>query len=42
MGNHVLGLDLDAGKVKALNAGRIPIFEPGWRRSSGATIRLRA
>jgi UDPglucose 6-dehydrogenase len=29
MGNHVLGLDLDAGKVKALNAGRIPIFEPG-------------
>ena len=29
MGNHVLCLDLDAVKVKALNAGRIPIYEPG-------------
>jgi UDPglucose 6-dehydrogenase len=29
MGNHVLGLDVDAAKVKTLNAGRIPIYEPG-------------
>jgi UDPglucose 6-dehydrogenase len=29
MGNHVLCLDVDAGKVKALNAGRVPIYEPG-------------
>src|SRR5512139_2189297 len=29
MGNQVLGLDVDAAKVKALNAGRIPIYEPG-------------
>jgi UDPglucose 6-dehydrogenase len=29
MGNHVLGLDLDAAKVASLNAGRIPIYEPG-------------
>ncbi|HEY5638356.1 MAG TPA: UDP-glucose/GDP-mannose dehydrogenase family protein [Burkholderiales bacterium] len=29
MGNHVFCLDLDAAKIAALNAGRIPIFEPG-------------
>jgi UDPglucose 6-dehydrogenase len=29
MGNHVLGLDVDAAKVASLNAGRIPIYEPG-------------
>jgi len=29
MGNHVLCLDLDKAKVAALNAGRIPIYEPG-------------
>jgi UDPglucose 6-dehydrogenase len=29
MGNHVLCLDVDAGKVKALNAGEVPIYEPG-------------
>jgi len=29
MGNDVLCLDLDAGKIAALQAGRIPIFEPG-------------
>jgi UDPglucose 6-dehydrogenase len=29
MGNHVLCLDVDAAKVKALKAGRIPIYEPG-------------
>jgi len=29
MGNHVLCLDVDAAKVKALNAGQVPIYEPG-------------
>jgi UDPglucose 6-dehydrogenase len=29
MGNDVLCLDTDAAKVAALNAGRIPIYEPG-------------
>jgi UDPglucose 6-dehydrogenase len=29
MGNHVFCLDLDAAKVRALNEGRIPIYEPG-------------
>jgi UDPglucose 6-dehydrogenase len=29
MGNQVLCVDVDAGKVKSLNAGRIPIYEPG-------------
>jgi len=29
MGNQVLCLDIDAEKVKALNEGRIPIYEPG-------------
>jgi len=29
MGNHVLCLDVDAGKVAALNAGQVPIHEPG-------------
>jgi UDPglucose 6-dehydrogenase len=29
MGNHVLGLDVDAYKVASLNDGRIPIYEPG-------------
>lgn len=29
MGNHVFCLDLDAAKVAALDAGGIPIYEPG-------------
>jgi UDPglucose 6-dehydrogenase len=29
MGNHVLCLDVDAAKVKSLNAGQVPIYEPG-------------
>ena len=29
MGNHVCCLDLDASKIGTLNAGGIPIFEPG-------------
>jgi UDPglucose 6-dehydrogenase len=29
MGNHVFCLDVDAAKVKSLNEGKIPIYEPG-------------
>ncbi|MCG6950926.1 MAG: UDP-glucose 6-dehydrogenase, partial [Betaproteobacteria bacterium] len=29
VGNQVLCLDVDHAKIEALNAGRIPIFEPG-------------
>ncbi len=29
MGNHVLCIDVDAGKVQRLENGEIPIFEPG-------------
>ena len=29
MGNHVLCLDVDVAKVAALNAGQVPIHEPG-------------
>jgi UDPglucose 6-dehydrogenase len=29
VGNHVFCLDLDQNKIASLNAGRIPIFEPG-------------
>ncbi|HLE67340.1 MAG TPA: UDP-glucose 6-dehydrogenase, partial [Burkholderiales bacterium] len=29
MGNHVFCLDLDAAKVRTINGGGIPIFEPG-------------
>jgi len=29
MGNDVLCVDIDAAKIAGLNAGRIPIFEPG-------------
>ena len=29
MGNQVLCLDVDAAKVAALNAGQVPIYEPG-------------
>ena len=29
MGNHVVCLDIDARKIESLNAGRMPIHEPG-------------
>lgn len=29
MGNHVVCLDLDAGRIAALNRGQLPIHEPG-------------
>ena len=28
-GHHVLGIDVSAGKVETLNAGRSPVYEPG-------------
>ena len=31
MGNHVVCLDVDAGKIDMLNQGGIPIFEPGLK-----------
>ncbi len=31
VGNDVLCLDLDAAKIKTLNEGGIPIFEPGLK-----------
>ena len=41
MGNTVLCVDIDADKIAALQAGRIPIFEPGLeqvRRQAGPTM----
>lgn len=40
MGNHVLCLDLDVGKIDLLNQGELPIYEPGLKeivlRNAGA------
>src|SRR5690349_7183537 len=44
MGNDVFCLDVDASKVKALNEGRIPIYEPGLEaivKRNEAASRLR-
>lgn len=38
LGNHVVGYDIDAKKVKALHAGRIPIYEPGLEEMVAANI----
>src|SRR6266480_1769660 len=32
LGFEVLGVDIDAGKVDQLNAGQLPIYEPGLRK----------
>ena len=29
MGNSVTGIDIDAAKIETLNAGELPIYEPG-------------
>src|SRR5665811_1651728 len=29
LGHHVVGLDIDPERVRRLNAGEVPIFEPG-------------
>ncbi len=44
VGNDVLCLDLDAAKIRTLNAGGIPIYEPGLEailRKNEAAGRLR-
>jgi UDPglucose 6-dehydrogenase len=44
LGNEVLCLDIDAARIDALNAGRIPIYEPGLDqlvRQNTAAGRLR-
>jgi UDPglucose 6-dehydrogenase len=42
LGFEVLGVDTDHGKVGQLNAGRLPIYEPGLGelRRAGAIHRL--
>src|SRR5688572_10673974 len=39
-GNHVMCVDVDAGKIECLNRGEVPIHEPGLdaliKRSMGA------
>jgi len=44
VGNEVVCMDIDAGKIAALNRGEVPIFEPGLEdmvRSNHAAGRLR-
>ena len=44
MGNDVLCVDIDAAKIEALQAGKIPIFEPGLEQmvhANSASERLR-
>ncbi len=38
-GNEVVCVDIDAARIEELNAGRIPIYEPGSRNWCGATPR---
>ena len=37
-GNDVICIDKDPAKVRTLQRGRIPIYEPGSRRWSAATV----
>lgn len=39
LGHHVVGVDVDAGKVAAVNAGRSPIVEPGLEALVAAGVR---
>ncbi|MEX3516404.1 hypothetical protein VVR26_02935 [Corynebacterium camporealensis] len=44
LGHEVIGIDVDASRVAALNAGRPPFYEPGFPEVLGeaqATGRLR-
>ena len=42
VGNDVVCFDVDAGKIAALHAGDIPIYEPGLRAAGRAQRRRRA
>jgi UDP-N-acetyl-D-mannosaminuronate dehydrogenase len=37
LGNDVFCIDIDEAKIARLEAGEIPIYEPGWGRWSPAT-----
>jgi len=40
-GHHVICVDKDSGKIADLNAGRIPIFEPGLDEVVAASVKAR-
>jgi UDPglucose 6-dehydrogenase len=40
-GHHVICVDKDSGKIADLNAGRIPIFEPGLDEVVAANVKAR-
>jgi UDPglucose 6-dehydrogenase len=40
-GHHVICVDKDAGKIADLDAGRIPIFEPGLEETVAANVKAR-
>src|SRR5580658_10827531 len=40
-GHHVICVDKDAGKIADLNAGRIPIFEPGLDEVVAANVKAK-
>ena len=40
-GHHVVCIDSDSGKIAELDAGRLPIFEPGLEEIIGANVKAR-
>jgi|SRR5579871_1820333 len=38
-GHHVACVDSDAGKISDINAGRVPIFEPGLEEMIGSNVK---
>jgi len=40
-GHHVVCVDSDSGKISDLDAGRLPIFEPGLEEIVGANVKAR-
>jgi UDPglucose 6-dehydrogenase len=40
-GHHVVCIDSDSGKIADLDAGRLPIFEPGLEEIIGANVKAR-
>lgn len=39
LGHQVMGVDVDAAKIEALSAGRVPFFEPGLQEVLQRNIR---